>query len=424
MSSPADQLASVKATPTNQLATAQDNLAQQQSTATFSGQSDIASQAAADANSLNSAAVDDFGNADTGQQLAAQKNIAATKSSIFSTADGAVVLQPTNQLPVAVNALQGDQGASQTLNASQNSIYAGGVPVVARDMAAIPLPNASAVAEVQDLALAGMPIPAEMQVASADVFAPIGQGNPVVTNAAIDQTPQTANRTDEAAVQASGVQPTEKVVKKSRTLADFFRKKTETASFDNDRFGQKRTREINTAAIPNMRTAALADDSLPGVNTNAMLSVGNIANDEGHEDDDDAPGLMKLASLSGMTRVAPNGIWTQTDQVEVRCLRPQLVSMLQQVEKHYRRPVVVTSGFRDVGHNRRAGGVRHSLHTLCAAADIQIEGVSKWELADYLRSIPGRGGVGTYCHTDSVHIDIGGERDWNWRCRRKKFRRG
>ena len=30
-----------------------------------------------------------------------------------------------------------------------------------------------------------------------------------------------------------------------------------------------------------------------------------------------------------------------------------------------------------------------------------------------------RGGVGTYCHTDSVHVDVGPERDWNWRCRRR-----
>jgi uncharacterized protein YcbK (DUF882 family) len=56
----------------------------------------------------------------------------------------------------------------------------------------------------------------------------------------------------------------------------------------------------------------------------------------------------------------------------------------------------------------------------CAAADIQVEGVGKWELARYLRAMPGRGGVGTYCHTDSVHVDVGPERDWNWRCRRRK----
>jgi uncharacterized protein YcbK (DUF882 family) len=33
--------------------------------------------------------------------------------------------------------------------------------------------------------------------------------------------------------------------------------------------------------------------------------------------------------------------------------------------------------------------------------------------------MPGRGGVGTYCHTNSVHVDVGPERDWNWRCRRR-----
>ena len=68
---------------------------------------------------------------------------------------------------------------------------------------------------------------------------------------------------------------------------------------------------------------------------------------------------------------------------------------------------------------RQVRGAKNSMHMYCAAADIQISGVSKWELAKYLRSMPGRGGVGTYCHTESVHVDIGPERDWNWRCRRR-----
>jgi uncharacterized protein YcbK (DUF882 family) len=55
----------------------------------------------------------------------------------------------------------------------------------------------------------------------------------------------------------------------------------------------------------------------------------------------------------------------------------------------------------------------------CAAADIVVEGVSKWELAQFARSLPGRGGVGTYCHTNAVHVDVGPERDWNWRCGRR-----
>ena len=54
-----------------------------------------------------------------------------------------------------------------------------------------------------------------------------------------------------------------------------------------------------------------------------------------------------------------------------------------------------------------------------SAADIQIDGVSKWDIATYIRSLPDRGGVGTYCHTDSVHLDTGNARDWNWGCGRK-----
>ena len=116
----------------------------------------------------------------------------------------------------------------------------------------------------------------------------------------------------------------------------------------------------------------------------------------------------------------PTGSLTQTDNVDVACLKPSLVRVLKTVEQHYGRKIVVTSGYRSPSHNRRARGAKNSLHMYCAAADIQVPGVGKWELASYFRTMPGRGGVGTYCHTESVHIDVGPERDWNWRCRRRK----
>ena len=88
------------------------------------------------------------------------------------------------------------------------------------------------------------------------------------------------------------------------------------------------------------------------------------------------------------------------------------------VERHYGRKIMVTSGYRSPDHNRRVRGAKNSFHMYCAAADVQVQGISKWELASFVRNMPGRGGVGTYCHTESVHIDVGPERDWNWRCRR------
>jgi uncharacterized protein YcbK (DUF882 family) len=39
-----------------------------------------------------------------------------------------------------------------------------------------------------------------------------------------------------------------------------------------------------------------------------------------------------------------------------------------------------------------------------------------------LRTVEGRGGVGTYCRTNSVHIDVGPEREWHHPCRRAKKR--
>lgn len=156
--------------------------------------------------------------------------------------------------------------------------------------------------------------------------------------------------------------------------------------------------------------------ALPGVDRERALGVkAGGGNAEGSLY---ATRPVQLASAAGLARLAPNGLRTQTDNVEISCLKPALVRVLKQVERAYGKPVVVTSGYRNPPRNKRAGGAKNSLHMYCSAADIQIEGVSKWQLAETLRAMPGRGGVGTYCHTKSVHVDIGPERDWNWRCRR------
>jgi uncharacterized protein YcbK (DUF882 family) len=449
MSSPGDELASIQTLPVKQRTTSTaarktDRLAQLPA----DYQSEIADQAARDADDLNrqaaaephtlnaqAAAIEAYA-AKRRQQieannaadpalansLVARRNIAATQTSIYSNPKTATLETITDAQRVALDSSNNSVQPTETVNAAQNSIYSGTPDDAARETASIPLPDAKDVSEAQDLALAGKKVPSETEVASAD------DARENIANALEDEAP--ADRPaqdrslgnipsyDKALSDVRQEEPAAEPKKKRLTLVDFFRSKnTQTASFDNNRLGK--TRRLNTQNIPNMQTAALSDQ-LPGVN--AMMPTNNVSGEEMGEDaDDDQPaGLMKLASLPGMLRVAPNGLWMQTDRVDVRCLRPQLVNMLKQVEQHYGRPAIVTSGYRNPSHNRLVGGARHSLHTLCAAADIQVDGVSKWELADYLRSIPGRGGVGTYCHTESVHIDIGDERDWNWRCRRRR----
>jgi uncharacterized protein YcbK (DUF882 family) len=128
---------------------------------------------------------------------------------------------------------------------------------------------------------------------------------------------------------------------------------------------------------------------------------------------------IQVASAAGLARLTPNGLKTQHSGVDVKCLKPSLVRVLKKIEKRYGKPVIVTSGYRSAKRNASIRGAKNSLHIYCSAADIQVAGIDKWTLAKYLRSMPGRGGVGTYCHTKSVHIDIGPKRDWNWRCRRR-----
>lgn len=156
-----------------------------------------------------------------------------------------------------------------------------------------------------------------------------------------------------------------------------------------------------------------ANGSLPGVDRDRALGVSG-----GGTAITSAP--IQVASAAGLARLTPNGLHLQRDSVDVKCLKPALVRMIKTVERHYGKPAIITSGFRSENYNQKIRGAKNSLHIYCAAADFQIEGVSKWDLASYLRSIPGRGGVGTYCYTDSVHLDIGPTRDWNWRCRTKK----
>lgn len=180
------------------------------------------------------------------------------------------------------------------------------------------------------------------------------------------------------------------------------------------------TQPSSGALVP--QAASATGEALPGVRQNSLFEIKRRS---GLDDDSDidlheGDELYEVASAAGLARLAPNGLMKQTEHVDVACLKPSLVRVLKSIEGHYGKKAVVTSGYRSADRNRQARGARNSLHMYCAAADIQVEGINKWDLASYVRSMPGRGGVGTYCHTNSVHVDVGPERDWNWRCRRRK----
>ena len=191
--------------------------------------------------------------------------------------------------------------------------------------------------------------------------------------------------------------------------------------FNDEDAGNSKNKKL-AVVRPNTKSTRDYNYSLPGVRPNGGFeikhrkSIYDDSDIDANEYDDYAS--VQLASAPGLARLAPNGLKVQRETVDVACLKPQLVTMLKTMERHFRRPVMITSGYRSPSYNRKVNGARKSLHMICAAADIQISGVSKHEIARFARNMPGRGGVGTYCHTTAVHVDVGPERDWNWSCKK------
>ncbi|RWF76221.1 MAG: DUF882 domain-containing protein, partial [Mesorhizobium sp.] len=213
------------------------------------------------------------------------------------------------------------------------------------------------------------------------------------TPASAAPAPQTSNRSGE---QSTAAQP-KAAAKPTITLAS----------------AKSAEKPVQLASIGD--TSHFTDDALPGVRKTALFEIkrkSGLDDDSDVDLNEDEGGAYQVASAAGLARLAPNGLLKQTENVDVACLKPSLVRVLKTIEGHYGKKMIVTSGYRDPARNRRANGAKNSLHMYCAAADIQVPGVAKAQLASYIRSMPGRGGVGTYCHTESVHIDVGPERDW------------
>ena len=335
----------------------------------------------------------------------------ATSASIYGQAPTA----SPGAAPIDGNQATGTttgSGGQPAMNATTNSLFGTGqpaAPIIPQQGASNGAPateETAAAASAVPATAAGndspsaVPLPLSAEAARAGAASPPLQP---VASAAGDEPgspPQAAAHSAD-----SGESGREK-----RTLANLFApNRKERSRGDAEREAQasgRKTITVENASEP--QVASLAYTALPGVKMNPLFSM----EQEAHEDD--AP--VEVASLSGLARLAPNGLVLQTETVETGCFKPALLEMLKTVERHYGRKVMVTSGLRPIKVNSK----RQSLHTRCEAADIQVQGVGKWELADFLRSIPGRGGVGTYCHTESVHIDVGPQRDWNWRCRRRK----
>ena len=71
------------------------------------------------------------------------------------------------------------------------------------------------------------------------------------------------------------------------------------------------------------------------------------------------------------------------------------------------RPIIITSGYRDIQYNRLVGGVANSTHTVGLAADIVVPGVRPRRVQSLLGPW-WPGGLGAY--PSFTHLDIRGKR--------------
>lgn len=161
-------------------------------------------------------------------------------------------------------------------------------------------------------------------------------------------------------------------------------------------------------------------EGLPGVAWQGNLvlaSRGPDGDPRGLFDGEVQPYAHYVPGLPREVVQAANGLLLAHSAINVSCVKPALLGMIRDAERHFSRKVVVTSGYRSPSHNRRVRGALHSQHLYCNALDLYMPGISRDELARYLYGHPSRGGLGLYCHTKSIHVDTGRRREWRWSCR-------
>ena len=167
------------------------------------------------------------------------------------------------------------------------------------------------------------------------------------------------------------------------------------------------------------------DFALPGVRKTALFEIkrkSGLDDDSDvdlHEDEDGPP--VQLASAAGLARLAPNGLLKQRESVDVACLKPSLVRMLKTVERHYGKKMVVTSGYRSPALQPQ-GARRQEVACTCIARQptCRSRASANGNSRNSSARCPAAAASAPIATPNSVHIDVGPERDWNWRCRRRK----
>ena len=81
-----------------------------------------------------------------------------------------------------------------------------------------------------------------------------------------------------------------------------------------------------------------------------------------------------------------------------------LAYKLEEIRKHFGKPITITSAYRTPAYNRKVGGASSSYHTKGKAFDIVVKGIKPYDVAHYAQGLWIMG-IGCYYDDGFVHID-------------------
>lgn len=93
-----------------------------------------------------------------------------------------------------------------------------------------------------------------------------------------------------------------------------------------------------------------------------------------------------LSELTKSEYAIRNDLLNMPDESQIVNLKMLCEKVLQPIRDHFDRPVIISSGYRSKILNMRIGGSKTSDHCKGFAADIEVPGISNYELAVWIRN--------------------------------------
>ena len=92
----------------------------------------------------------------------------------------------------------------------------------------------------------------------------------------------------------------------------------------------------------------------------------------------------KLSELTKSQTASRFNLDNTPDLLIIENLKVLALCVLEPIRFHYKKPVIITSGYRSAEVNAKIGGSRTSDHCLGMAADLEIPGVPNAEIANWI----------------------------------------